>query len=258
MHGSGGLAGLRLAVTGGSRGLGGEIVRRALAQGAVVAACARGSEHLAVLAREAGEAPLFTTVTDVAQPGSVEEFVGFAAEAMGGIDGVVACAGGARGRGLAEATAEDWTWTWEVNAGHSARLLAAAAPYLRAGGGGSAVVVSSISGWKPGPQSQYGAAKAAQLHLVSSLARELAPDGIRVNAVSPGSMLIEGKRWDRLRREEPEEFARLVAEVPGGRLVTPREVAEVVLFLLSDVSSGVSGANVPVDRAQNAPGPQGY
>ncbi|MFE4512623.1 SDR family NAD(P)-dependent oxidoreductase [Kitasatospora sp. NPDC056783] len=245
-------------MTGGSRGLGGEIVRAALAQGAVVSTCARGGEHLAALAREADEAPLFTMVADVAQPGAVGEFVRFAAEAMGGIDGVVACAGGARGRGLEEATADDWAWTWEVNAGHSARLLAAAVPHLRAAGGGSAVVVSSISGWKPGPQAQYGAAKAAQLHLVSSLARELAPDGIRVNAVSPGSMMIEGKRWDRLRREEPGEFARLVAEVPGGRLVTPQEVSKVVVFLLSDASSGVSGVNVPVDRAQNAPGPQGY
>ncbi|MFJ1936864.1 SDR family NAD(P)-dependent oxidoreductase [Kitasatospora sp. NPDC088160] len=258
MYGSGALAGRRLAVTGGSRGLGGEIVRAALDEGAVVVACARGGEDLAALAGEVGDAPLFTSVADVAQPGAVEEFVHFAVGAMGGIDGVVACAGGARGRGLDDATAEDWAWTWEVNAGHSARLLAAAVPHLRAAGGGSAVVISSISGWKPGPQAQYGAAKAAQLHLVSSLARELAPDGIRVNAVSPGSMLIEGKRWDRLRREEPGEFARLVAEVPGGRLVTPREVAEVVLFLLSDASSGMSGANVPVDRAQNAPGPQGY
>lgn len=258
MAGQGVLAGRRVLVTGGSRGLGGEIVRLALEGGAQVAACARSREHLDALVGKVGSLPLHTRVADVAEPGAVEDFVQWAAGVLGGVDAVVACAGGARGRGLEEASALDWAWTWEVNAGHSARLLAAATPHMRAAGGGSAVVVSSISGWKPGPQAQYGAAKAAQLHLVSSLARELAPDGIRVNAVSPGSMLIPGKRWERLRREAPQEFARLVAEVPGGELVSPREVAQVVLFLLSEAASGVSGANVPVDRAQNAPGPDGY
>lgn len=76
-------------------------------------------------------------------------------------------------------------------------------------------MVASISGWKPGPQAQYGSAKAAQIQMVSSLARELADDGIRVNAVSPGSMLIPGKRWDRMRRQEPSAFDRFSAEFPG-------------------------------------------
>jgi 3-oxoacyl-[acyl-carrier protein] reductase len=120
------------------------------------------------------------------------------------------------------------------------------------------VVIASISGWKPGPQAQYGAAKAAQIHLVSSLARELGPDGIRVNAVSPGSMLIPGKRWDRMRLDDPVAFDRFRYEFPGRELVSTEEVADVVVFLLSDRSRGVSGANVPVDRAQNSPTADGY
>jgi 3-oxoacyl-[acyl-carrier protein] reductase len=213
---------------------------------------------LEALARELPGAPLHTRVVDVARPGAVEDFVSGAADVLGGLDGVVACVGGARGRGLDEATVEDWAMTWQLNVGHGMRVTQSAVPHLRAAGGGSVVLISSISGWKPAPQAQYGTAKAALIHLAASLARELGAYGIRVNAVSPGSMLIPGKRWDRMRREQPEEFARFAGEVPGRRLVTPEEVAQVVAFLLSDLAAGISGAHIPVDRAQNAPTPDGY
>ncbi|WP_079038437.1 SDR family NAD(P)-dependent oxidoreductase [Streptomyces sp. NBRC 110028] len=259
------LDGKRVLVTGGTRGLGEQIVRLLAATGARVATCARTAEDLralkASLSTQSDTSPpgaLFTEALDLTAPDRLEAFVQASAERFGGLDGVVACAGGARGRGLEEADARDWSATWELNVGHTARLIKAAVPHLRHRGGGSVVVVASISGWKPGPQAQYGAAKAAQIHLAASLARELGPDHIRVNAVSPGSMLIPGKRWDRMRAEEPESYARFTAEVPAGRLVTPLEVARVVAFLLSDASSGVSGAHVPVDRAQNAPTPNGY
>ncbi|MGA5703937.1 SDR family NAD(P)-dependent oxidoreductase [Peterkaempfera bronchialis] len=246
-------------VTGGSRGLGKEVVRLLLAEGARVAACARGEESLDELRRSLdAHDELFTRPLDVAEPELLEQFVDSAAEAFGGLDGVVACAGGARGRGITEATAQDWAATWALNAGHFARLTASATPYLEAAGGGSVVVVSSISGWKPGPQAQYGAAKAAQLHMVSSLARELGPRGVRVNAVSPGSMLIPGKRWDRMRQEDFAAFQKFTEEFPGRELVLPEEVADVIAFLLSEQSRAVTGANIPVDRGQNAPTPDGY
>ncbi|MFF9555581.1 SDR family NAD(P)-dependent oxidoreductase [Streptomyces albus] len=256
---AGRFAGRRIVVTGGSRGLGSEVVRLLLAEGARVATCARKTKSLADLHRwlDAGER-LVTQSLDVAEPELLEQFVTSAATSFGGLDGVVACAGGARGRGITEATAEDWATTWALNAGHFARLVTSATPHLRASGGGSIVVVSSISGWKPGPQAQYGASKAAQLHMVTSLARELGPHGIRVNAVSPGSMLIPGKRWDRMRQDDPVAYQQLAAEFPGRELVRPEEVADVIAFLLSDQARGVTGVNLPVDRGQNAPTPQGY
>jgi 3-oxoacyl-[acyl-carrier protein] reductase len=256
-----GVHGKRVLVTGGSRGLGEQIVRLLAAGGARVATCARRVSRLEQLAASVaalGHGAVFTRPLDVTEPERLEEFVAAAADRFGGLDGVVACAGGARGRGLEAADRQDWAMTWELNVGHTARLVRAAVPQLRAAGGGSVVVIASISGWKPGPQVQYGAAKAAQIHLAASLARELGPSGIRVNAVSPGSMLIPGKRWDRLRTEQPEAFAGFAAEFPQGRLVEPQEVARVVAFLLSDASSGISGAHLPVDRAQNAPSPDGY
>ncbi len=168
--------GRRVVVTGGSRGLGEQVVRLLLSEGARVVTCGRSSDHLDALraAVEPSERHrLVTRVLDVVEPGTVETFVAQAADELGGLDGAVANSGGARGRGIGEATHQDWSTTWELNAGHAARLIGAAAPHLRASGGGSVVVVSSISGSRPGPQAQYGAAKAAQIHMVSSLAREL-------------------------------------------------------------------------------------
>ncbi|MFJ2629221.1 SDR family NAD(P)-dependent oxidoreductase [Streptomyces sp. NPDC087532] len=256
-----GLDGRRFVVTGGSRGLGAAIVRTLIAEGAHVAACARSVDQLEVLAGEielTSGGLLMTGPLDVMEPDRLEAFVEKAGRAWRGLDGVVACAGGAQGRSIDNSTPEDWKRTWELNAGHSVRLIRAAVPYLRQTGGGSAVVIASISGWKPSPQAQYGAAKAAQIYLAQSLARELGGESIRVNAVSPGSMLIHGKRWQRMKEEDPARFARFAAEFPSARLVDPHEVAQTVAFLLSDRSSGISGINLPVDRAQNAPTPEGY
>lgn len=256
---AGRFAGRRIVVTGGSRGLGEHVVRLLLSEGARVATCAREPEPLEALRSSlAGSADLFVRPLDVSVPELLEGFVEEAASALSGLDGVVACAGGARGRGITEASAEEWATTWRMNVGHAARLIATSAPHLRAAEGGSIVVVASVSGWKPGPQAQYGAAKAAQIHMVSSLARELASDRIRVNAVSPGSMLIPGKRWDRMRRQDPSAFDRFRAEFPTGELVRPEEVADVIAFLLSDQSRAVTGINLPVDKGQNAPTPEGY
>ncbi|MFE7114538.1 SDR family NAD(P)-dependent oxidoreductase [Streptomyces sp. NPDC057654] len=254
------LAGRRYLVTGGSRGLGREIVLHLVAAGAHVATCARQEEDLHRLEEVAasGAAPLCTAALDVTAPGRLEAFVDTAAEQLGGLDGVVANAGGARGGDLLSASADDWAATFDINVVHAQRLLKAAVPHLREGGGGSAVLISSISGWQPAPQAQYGAAKAALISMARSLANELGDDGIRVNAVSPGSMLIPGRRWARLRDERPDEFARFCARVPAGDLVTPQEVAAVVTFLLSPASSGINGAHLPVDRGQNTPTPGGY
>ncbi|WP_189934962.1 SDR family NAD(P)-dependent oxidoreductase [Streptomyces sulfonofaciens] len=257
-----GIRGKRVVVTGGGRGLGEQIVRLLVAEGALVATCARTAGDLAALAASLdpkARERLYTQALDVTEPEQLENFVAAAEKRFNGLDGAVACAGGSRGGGLERSDPADWAATWAVNVGHTARLIRAAVPHLRAAGGGSVVVIASISGWKPGPGAQYGAAKSAQIHLAASLARELGPDGIRVNTVSPGSMLIPGRRWDRMRTEQPEAFAAFVsAELPGGRPVAPQEVAHVVAFLLSDWSSGISGAHLPVDRAQNAPAPDGY
>jgi 3-oxoacyl-[acyl-carrier protein] reductase len=242
-------------VTGATRGIGRAIADRLAAEGCAVALCARDAGEVEQAARELPGRALGRAV-DVTDAAALEAFVAEAAEALGGLDLVVANAGGASGGSrLEDAGADDWRTTLDLNVVHSAVLVRAAAPRLRAAdGGGAALLIASVSGLRPQPTSQYAAAKAAIIHLAASLARELGPDDIRVNALSPGSILAPGGGWERRAREDPERFAAFVEqEFPLGRLGTPEEVADAAAFLLSPRASWISGANLVVDGAQNRP-----
>jgi 3-oxoacyl-[acyl-carrier protein] reductase len=121
-------------------------------------------------------------------------------------------------------------------------------------GGGAVVIIASISGWKPAPYPQYGVAKAAEIYLAMELGRELAPERIRVNAVSPGSILSPGGDWDSFRDRALQRFERFVErDFPPGRLGTPEEVADVAIFLLSERANWISGTHICVDGAQSRP-----
>jgi 3-oxoacyl-[acyl-carrier protein] reductase len=250
------LKGKAAIVTGGTRGIGRATARRLAREGAAVAVCARGQagvdETLAEL-RELG-APAFGLAADLAQPGEAERFVDEAARALGRLDALVANLGGSLGGDFLETPFEAWVQTYELNVGHAVRSLRAALPHLVRSGGGSVVLVASISGTRPGPRPQYGAAKAAEGFVARALARELAPQRIRINAVNPGSIFFAGGVWDNRRLASPERFERFVAdELPWGRLGTPEEVADLVAFLASPRASWISGAEIAVDGAQREP-----
>jgi 3-oxoacyl-[acyl-carrier protein] reductase len=250
------LTGRRAFVTGASRGIGLAIARGLALEGAVVSIGARNQDGLADavdrLGREGVRA--YPYVVDVTDAAALEAAITRSATEQGGLDLVVANAGGSRGGGLQASTAEDWTHTLQLNIVHAANAIRAALPWLSNSGHGAALVISSISGWKPRATSSYSVAKAAEIHLAPALAVELAGERIRVNTLSPGAVMFDGGRWARTRAADPEAHARFVADnLPGGRFVTLEEVADAACFLLSPRAAGINGAHIAVDGAQDRP-----
>jgi 3-oxoacyl-[acyl-carrier protein] reductase len=252
-----GLRGHRALITGSSRGIGFAIADALAAEGVAVGLVARDPGGLADAAVRLAPrgVPVATAAADVLDPAALRRAVDDIAAGLGGLDHLVANAGGTVGTGnLTSAGPGEFTETFALNAGHAAELIRAGLSHLRAAGGGAVVIVSSITGLRPAPRTAYAAAKAAEIQLAATAAQELAPDRIRVNAVSPGSILFPGGSWDTFRRENPVDFATfLETQFPFGRLGRLEEVADVVTFLLSKRASWVTGSNIVVDGGQRYP-----
>jgi len=221
-----------------------------------VGICARNTEDLNRVVQEVQRQGVTAcgVVADVKREGDIEHFVEEAAAKFGRVDLLVSNVGPYLGGRLVTSTPDDWREAFDVHVIHVARAIRACVPHMKEAGGGAVVIIASISGWKPAPRPQYGAAKAAEIYLALELGRELAAEGIRVNAVSPGSILFPGGGWDSLRDRDPKRFAEFIErDFPFGRLGTPEEVADVVTFLLSERASWVSGTQICVDGAQGRP-----
>lgn len=243
-------------ITGGSRGIGLRVARVLMQEGCAVGICGRSQSDLeqAVADLRAGGGRVFGVQADVTTPDEAEGFVNACLNELGGVDILVNNVGGqVGGRLLDLATDEDWRTTFELNVFQIVRMIRLVRPHMKARGGGAVVNVASISGWQPqlAGSGQYGSAKAAQIFLTERFALELVHDKIRVNCVSPSSIIWDGGGWDRHRIESPESFSQYVREgFPMGRLGKPEEVADVIAFLVSERAAWINGRHIPVDGVE--------
>lgn len=240
-------------ITGGSKGIGLRTAREFAREGCKVGIVARGAADLDKAAAEIKElgAEVAAIQGDVTLEGEEKSVVASCVEQLGGIDILVNNVGGNEGaRTFMDSTHEDWLKTFEFNVHAAVRMTRASVPHMRGREGASVVHVSSISGWTEqlAGSGQYGSSKAGLIFLTEVMALELANEGIRVNVVSPGSIIWDGGSWDRARQEQAEAFAAYERNgFPMGRLGHPEEVADVIVFLASPRSNWINGRNIPVD-----------
>ena len=248
-----GLKGKVAMLTGASRGLGRAMALALAAEGVRVSICARGGDVLAQAATElkAAGAGVLAQAADVNDAAAMEAWTAATVKEFGGVDILINNAGGAKIGTLKQLDDEGWRQAFDLNFFSAVRLARLCAPEMQKRGGGAIINISSIYGREAGGPLTYNSSKAAMISLTKGLARELAPQGVRVNAIAPGSIIYPGGTWEGLFKANPAFEKDFVGhEFPAGRLGRPEEVAYAVVMLASPHASWITGACIPVDGAQ--------
>lgn len=241
------LGGRVAVVTGGAKGNGAAIALGLAAEGADVVAAdldAAGAEEVARRAAEHGVRALGLEV-DVADAGQVRGLVAEVRRRFGALHVLVNNAGVMVQRPFLELTEADWDAHFAVNARGLFLASLEAARTMRDGGGGAIVNVSSMAAEIAPPNTAvYAATKGAVRQLTRAMAVDLAPYGIRVNAIEPGVIETD---MTRAILADPERKARSLARIPLGRVGTPEDLAGAVAFLASDDARYITGASIRID-----------
>ncbi|MDE2356964.1 MAG: SDR family oxidoreductase [Alphaproteobacteria bacterium] len=238
------LAGRVALVTGGASGIGAALVARLHAQGCAVAFVDLDAAAGEALANRLGERVWFRAC-DVTDAGDLERAIGEAAAALGAITLLINNVAHDARREAARLDAAQWRADLAVNLDPVFLAARTVYPGMKAAGGGAIVNLASINALiGPAGMASYVAAKGAILALTKSLAREWGPDGVRVNAISPGWVVTERQLALWLTPEAEAEWARQTAL--AGRIL-PDDIADAVLFLASGAARRITGQNLVVD-----------
>jgi len=248
--------GMSVIVTGGSSGIGLETARLFLREGARVAICGRDAQRLAAAEADLGAPPdrLIACQCDVLATDQVAAFAGRVRDSFGGVDVLVNNAGQGRVATFAETDDDAWREEYELKLFSVILPTRALLPMLEQSDRAAIVCVNALLARQPEPHMvATSSARAGALSMAHSMARELAPKGIRVNSVLLG--LIESGQWRRRHAEQAapgetfEDWCRALAVskgIPAGRLGTPEEAARAIFFLASPLASYITGAALDV------------
>jgi len=252
-----GLQGKVALVAASSKGLGRAIAYGLAKEGAKVAICARGEEALARTAAEIEEvtgSTVLAMVADLTDKQQVENLVARVVEEYGRLDILVTNAGGPPPGLFVDLTDEEWEEAFYLTLMSAVRLCREAIPHMRRQEGGRIITMTSISVKQPVENLMLSnSLRLAVIGLTKTLANELAKDNILVNSVCPGwtrTERVEELMEDRAQRQATsaeEEFAKIEKDIPLGRMGTPEEVANLVVFLASERASNITGTAIQVD-----------
>ncbi len=242
------IEGRRILITGAASGIGEAIARLFHKEGAAVALVDRDEAKLAGVADALG-APCVAAVADVSVPAQVTAAVAAAVQGLGGLDGIVSCAGIDLLKPFSEMSADEWQRVMDVNLSGPMHVCRAALPAIRAAGAGTIVAISSGAGLRPlEHRTAYCASKAGLVMFCKSLAMDLADDKVRVNAICPGIIETPLFRTSFENHPDPQaELSRILDRYVIKRIGQPEDIAAAALYLTSSESSYVTGAALAVD-----------
>jgi 3-oxoacyl-[acyl-carrier protein] reductase len=229
----------RALVMGASSGLGKSIAQALVNEGARVAICARNAERVAAAAAELGAQGI---VANLSVPGAAAEVVGETEKRLGQLDVLVVNTGGPPPGLFVELKDGAWRESFEALWMSTVGAIQSALPGMRARRWGRIIVITSIAAREPVPKLMLSNSLRAGLHgLVNALSKEIAPDGITINALMPGYTLTERLAELQL------DLTKLAAQIPARRLGRPEDLAAVAVFLASEPAGYVTGQAIAVD-----------
>lgn len=240
-------AGKVVVITGGTGGLGLALCRAFAQSGAHVSACGllneQGNSGLDALARTTGKGTLQIDHVDLRRIPDLQQWMSQVHAERGGVDILVNAAGVSPVQALEEVTEDSWDQVMDINLKSLFFATQAVIPGMVQRGGGAIVQISSIAAYNGGiiPAPAYGASKAGIHALTKWFAGRYSKDGIRTNMVAPGPFQTE-----MIAGFPDEQLARMRAATPNGRLGTPDDVVQAVLFLADEASGHMTGAALDV------------